>query len=424
MLSLQRSVVASAAVALLLSGSSVIRADFHKSDWRFSKPIHAEASQTPYLRFSLDGPTFDHSLTSLGDLRIVDGQGGETAYSLHEERERITEERYNPKVFNRSVLPGKYSVMTLDLERDLPTNSLTLVTKSKNFKRRVEIAGSSEDKTWLVLKSDAYIFDFSGDQKVQLTTIKYPESRYRFLQVKVWNLREPPLELDGASISLITVITPKRLSRASTLFSRDEDGKKKATVCVLDLRYKNIPSDFLVLDTPEQNFSRPVEVQGSNDLKEWQSLVQSDFYRFRTEKYSVEKETIRYPDARFRYLKLIVYNHDDPPLKLKGLEVWGIDKDAIFKYESGRQYALFYGNARARQPEYDIERLKGYLAVDSLSRALLGEEQANPDFRPPRDERPWTETRPVLFWGVLLLLVGGLGTYIVRLMTKVKTAHE
>ena len=410
-------------IATLLLHVNIISADFRRSDWQFSKGIEAGTAQAnDYIRVSLDGQTFHRSLRSLADLRIVDDKGSEVPYALYEEREKTTEEQFRPKVFDQAVLPGKYSTLTLDLEREIANNTLTLKIKSQNFKRRAEIAGSQDGKQWFVLKNDAYIFDFSGEQKVQVTTVKYPEHRYRYLRVRVWNEKESPLEIEGASLSLVTTTTPRRIVHPSTLLSRAEDSKLKASVAVLDLSYEKLPSDFLTIETPEQNFSRRAEILGSNDQKTWQSLLQSDLYRFRTAKYSVEKKTLHFPEARHRYLKVIVYNQDDPPLKLEAFEVQGIEKDLIFQFQPDRQNSLYYGSPNAQAPKYDIERVKSYLSLDSLPRARLGGESENRDYRPSSPMRPWTETQPILFWVVLILLVTGLGSYILRLMTKVKTA--
>jgi hypothetical protein len=409
----------------LLAGafSRPLHGDFSHREWQFSKSIERpDGLSSGYCRFSLDAETFDGSQPSLADLRIVSDQGKEVPYTLHEEREKTTEEVYSPRMFNRSVLPGKYSTLTLDLEREAYNNTLTLKIKAENFRRRVEIAGSQDAKQWFVLKDDAYIFDFTGDKKVQLTTVRYPENKYRYLLVKVWNGTDPPLEIDGASLSQVTTTTPQRVNRASTLLSREEDRKLKTSQWVLDLKYRHLPSDFLRIDTPEENFSRRAEILGSNDLKTWNRLAQFDLYRFHTTRYSVEKRTQHFPEARHRYLKLIVYNQDDPPLQLAGFEVQGIEKDLIFQVQPSRSYTLHYGSPDAKAPQYDIERVKSYLSVESLAPLRVGAQSENLDYRPSGPKRPWTETQPVLFWGVLVLLVAGLGTYIIRLMTKVKTA--
>jgi Protein of unknown function (DUF3999) len=406
----------------LFSLVSTSFADFTRSEWQFSKPVETTPSNDGYLRVSVDGEVYRRSQRSLADLRLVDDQGKETPYSIYAQRESTTQESYQPKIFNRAMLPGAYSTLTLDLEQETESNTLVLKTSSRNFKRRVEIAGSNDRKQWLVLKTDGYIFDFSGDQKIHLTTIKYPDSKYRYLQIKVWNGKEEPLTIEGASLSRVKTTPARRAVRGVRLHSREEEAKMKATIVVLDLRYENLPADFLTIDSPEENFSRMVEIQAGNDLKLWENAQQGDFYRFRTDKYSVEKKTLRFPEVRYRYLKLAVYNHDDPPLKLAAFEVQGVEEDLVCRTQPDRSYSLYYGNQQAHAPRYDFERLRNYLSLETISRVRLGSEIENSSFRPSSPKRPWTERQPVLFWGVLILMVFGLGAYIVRLMMKVKTA--
>ena len=397
-------------------------ADFTRSEWQFSKPVESTTSNDGYMRVSVDGEVYRRSQRSLADLRLVDDLGKESPYSIDAQRESTTVESYEPKIFNRALLPDAYSTLTLDFEQETESNTLVLETSSRNFKRRVEIAGSNDRKQWLVLKADGYIFDFSGDQKIHLTAIKYPDSKYRYLQVKVWNGKEEPLTIEGASLSRVKTTQARRAVRGVRLHSREEDAKLKATVCVLDLTYENLPADFLTIDTPEENFSRMVEIQAGNDLKLWESAQQGDLYRFRTDKYSVEKKTLRFPEVRCRYVKLLVYNHDDPPLKLAAFEVQGVEEDLVCRTQPDRRYSLYYGNPQAHAPRYDFERLKNYLSLETITRVRLGSESENDSFRPSGPKRPWTERQPVLFWGVLVLMVFGLGAYIVRLMMKVKTA--
>ncbi len=408
-------------IASALNAPLFLWADFRKTDWQFSKQIES-LSQAGYVRLTLDGEVYDRSQRFLADLRLLDDQEREVPYTIFAERDTTKEELYHPRIFNKAILPGAYSTLTLDLEKEVSNNTLSLQIKSHDFKRRVEVGGSQDGKRWLVLKDDAYIFDFTGDQKVQLTTIKYPDSQYRYLEVKIWNGKEPPLSIEGASLSLVRTTTARRSVRASQIHSREEDSKLKATVCVLDLKYRNVPADFLTIETPEENFFRLIKIQGSNDLKNWQRSEQGDLYRFRTEKYSLEKKTLRVPEVRCRYLKLMVYNQDDPPLQLAALEVQGVEQDLIFQTQPGRRYSLYYGNPLAQPPQYDIERLKSYLSPETLSRVRLSGESLNSAYRAPRVERPWTKKQPALFWGLLIVMVVGVGAYIVRLMTKIKAA--
>ena len=231
----------------LLSMVLVAFADFTKSEWEFFKSLESTPSADGYLRISVDGEVYRSSQRSLADLRLVDDLGKETPYSIYAQRESTTQESYEPKIFNRAILPGAYSTLTLDLEQEAESNTLVLKTSSRNFKRRVEIAGSNDRKQWLVVKSDGYIFDFSGDQKIHLTTIKYPDSKYRYLQIKVWNGKEEPLTIEGASLSRVKTTPARRAVRGVRLHSREEDAKLKATVCVLDLSLRE-PAGRLLND--------------------------------------------------------------------------------------------------------------------------------------------------------------------------------
>jgi hypothetical protein len=400
---------------------SSIQADFKTSDWELYKSVPVSSGTTGHVRLSLDGEVYDHSRLSLLDLRLLDDQQSEVPYALFEARESTSEERHSARVFNQGQIPKAYSTMSLDLGEEVYTNKLVVKTKSQNFKRRTEVSGSRDGKKWVVLRDNAYIFDFSGDQKIQLTTVQYPESHYRYLEVKIWNGLERPLELEGAEVFLAKTETPERILLPSHLLSREEDPKLKATLYLLDLNYRNLPCDFMVLETPEENFSRLVEIHGSNNLKDWQRHLQSDFYRFKTSKYDVEKKSFRFPEAHSRYLKVIVYNYDDPPLRLGNVKIHGIAKDLIFHAEPDRQYFLYYGNEQAPAPHYDMERVKNYLNIDGLARVRLSGENRNREFVPQTPQKPWSERRPVLFWGILIFLVLALGTYIVQLMKKVKT---
>ena len=125
-------------------------ADFTESEWQFSKPVQTTTSKDGYLRVSVDGEVYRRSQRSLADLRLVDDLGKETPYSIYVQRESTTVESYEPKIFNRALLPGAYSTLTLDLEQETESNTLVLKTSSRNFKRRVEIAGSNDRKQWLV----------------------------------------------------------------------------------------------------------------------------------------------------------------------------------------------------------------------------------------------------------------------------------
>lgn len=404
-----------------LWANSPLWASFKQSAWKYMKPVEAPAGLPPgFCRFPLDGEVYARSQSSLGDQRILDSQGREIPFALHEDRESSTEEEFQPHLYNQASQPGKYSTLSLDLGKTLPSNKLVLDTLSRNFKRRVEIEGSPDGRGWLVIKNNAYIFDFTGEQKVQLTELVYPESHYRYLRLKIWDQGEASLKIQGVRCFLTKTHTPQRVVRNALLVSRQEDSQLKATILLFDLHYENTPIDLITLATPEENFSRGVGIQGSNNQKEWRNLLQSEFYRFRAARYEVEKLSLRVSEARCRYIKVLIYNYDDSPLQANKVEFQGVEKELVFNASEKSPFWLYYGNPRAVAPRYDFEKTASYIKLDQIPALKLGGEKINPGYVPPGPEGPWTETHPFLFWAVLVMLVVGLGVYILHLMTKTK----
>lgn len=406
-------------VILFAMGAIPSQAAASKSDSHYYKNIHSSnSSLSGFSRLPLDGEVYARTRLDLGDVRILGGQEQEIPFALHEDKETTDDEEFHPRIYNQAQLPDQYSTLSLDLGKTLLTNKMLLETSSRNFRRRVEIEGSMEGRQWLMIKHNAYIFDFTGDQKIQLTEIRYPESSYRHLRVKIWDLGETPLKIQGVRFFLSKTHTPRRVTRDCTVLSRQEDPTLKASIFQYDLRYENLPFDILSLQTPEENYSRLVEIQGSNDQKEWRRLAQSELYRFRAARYEVEKESLRFPEARCRFIKLLVYNYDDAPLRVTRVDFQGVEKELIFKTETGNSYALYYGDPEAFFPRYDLTKTAHYLNPEQLPALQLGGEQLNPGYVPHHRRIPWTEAHPVLFWAVLILLVLGLGGTIVRLMMK------
>ncbi|MEW5979209.1 MAG: DUF3999 family protein [Acidobacteriota bacterium] len=398
-----------------------LSADFHETGWPHFKPIQGLSSgESGLVRFSLDGEVFDRSKAGLADLRMVNDQQQEVPYVLIEEKETTHRQEYEARVFNRGVVRGSHSTLTLDLGQSLYNNRLTLHTTSENFKRKVEISGSQDGHDWVIVRDDGYIVDFSGDQKIQLTTLQYPENNFRYLLVKILDGGEHPLEIDRATISFVKIQTPPRQLRLCDALSREEDPKTKATVSIFDLRYRHLPWDQVNITTPEDNFCRLIQIHGSNDLQSWQRQLQSEIYRFRTNRYEVERRSLQFPEARHRYLKLVIFNYDDQPLRLEKVEVQGIDKDILFEARPGRSYFLYYGNDQASTPRYDLEQVKNYVNLEKVPRVQLAAARDNPRFHPSGPRKPWTERWPALFWGSLLVLAISLGAVIIRMMKRVK----
>ena len=92
-------------------------------------------------------------------------------------------------------------------------------------------------------------------------------------------------------------------------------------------------------------------MEGSHDNQLWTLLRQSDnLYVFNTSKFVGRQLSISYPESRFRYFRLAVFNEDDPPLPVTGAQASGFLRKLIFFADPGDSYRLYYGSSKAEPP--------------------------------------------------------------------------
>src|SRR5262249_38718729 len=130
----------------------------------------------------------------LADLRIVKG-GEEVPYVIDTMGGSVEERECYPDMVNRSVIRGSGLQITLDLARCGPNprhSRIRLATRETNFRQRVRIETSGDNRVWSVTREDGYIFDFTqSDKKFSVLTVDYPVSTRRFVRATIFGWSDP-----------------------------------------------------------------------------------------------------------------------------------------------------------------------------------------------------------------------------------------
>jgi len=406
---------------IILSPSLPAAADFQPGDWPYRKKIAGPSLiKEAHVALTVDQEVFDKARPDLGDLRIVEERSGEIPYKLVVERREVKQTSYAPRIFNQAFVSRSHSVFFLDLgQTGLLHNRLTIETPTSNFKRLVTVEGSENQQTWYKLKGKGYIFDFSEEYRARHTTVDYGENSYRYIKVTIWGESELPLSIAGVKVYSWIAREPREEVVAATILQRNEDPGRRATVIDLDLGYRGVPTHHLEVLTDEKNFRRQVDVSASDNRRTWFPVGNGHIFRYDTPKFTGADLHVRYQEASWRYLRITILNYDDRPLQIPGVKVYGIARKLVFSYLPGKEYFLYYSNPAAASPRYDIEQLFPYLALRDPPVVALGSEEGNPRSLKHAANRPWTEKRPYVLWGVLGILVLALGGLSLRLVRQV-----
>jgi hypothetical protein len=407
--------LASSLLACVLCCALLLKADFQPSRWKYRRSLLIDAA-AQMVALNADRGIYINSQADLADLRVVSGQE-EVAYIL----EKMSGSHQREEVSSRVVDQGVTSLGNLELTVDVGDghrhNGIRLSTLRTNFRQRVGIATSDDGHRWARARDDGSIFDFSqDDRRVSILYVGYPVSSRRYIRVTVYGWNDPR----AVTRCWVTIEESKATVRdamASLKAEPQQDAKTQSTLYTWDLGVPGIPHDELSLEVDTPAFERAAVVETSRDGRDWSVLGTGVLFRFPKE----ESLTLDFPESHQQSLRLRIYNRDDRPLVVKTAMLSVIRARVKFKPVGGDSYWLYYGNAEAHAPLYDLRDLLAREAPGPETTLTAGIEERNPTYREkPPSPKPWSEQHPAILYIALALAVVGMGTVTIRFLRKAR----
>lgn len=394
-------------------------AGFNLGHWQFQKEIMLPQGAKGLMSVQLNDEVFSHANTSLSDLRVIDNNQGEVPYVVKRLNEITRVDTFTPRIFNLSSVPGKDTSFIVDLgpRQIVPVhNSITLLFAygTKNFRRQVEIEGadSIDTKAWRVLNDKQNIYDYTLEFHAADTTVRYPDSAYRYLRVTISDGNLPPLAVNGVQAQRSFQRNAKTMTYQAL---SHQENLARSTEVVADLGKQGLFTNRASLTITGSNFERPVRVFGSNDAKAWHHLGGDSIYQYNTPEFVGSKSTIDYQETDDRYIKFIIENGDSPAITIQSATMEGVARIISFLGTPGHTYTLYYGSPLALVPQYDFESIYRYFDESTPIFGSLGVQKDNPSFAPPLSERSsW------LFPLVLGIVVLSLAFAVFNLIRRTK----
>ena len=384
---------------LLLLFSSSAAADFSQRDWRYVKTITlpAELQSEGLVELVPDRELYAGAAGGLADIRIIAGESGEIPYKLEISKAESERTSFSVSIQDKGYIPGSHNIFTADLGREgILHNEIEIKTTSTNFRRTATVESSNDGATWMGI-AEQTVYDFTVKERgftTRDTQVRYSESTARYLRVKIADDEEGPLEISGATVFFAEETPAREISWLSSILDINRDVDQRTTNVEIDLSTPGLPSYRLTINVPDVNFYREVTLQSSSDRQNWTTVVRgAEIYAFDTPKFIGKSLAITYTKTTSRYLRLVIHDEDSPPLTIQEVNVWGLQRGLVFIADPQQSYKLYYGNAEAQRPSYDIERIFPYLVTEKLPEAKLSPQTTNPYFvekEPPVSERfPW-----------------------------------
>jgi uncharacterized protein DUF3999 len=392
--------------------------------FKYHRPVQPAQSRQQYL--AVDESIWQHARRDLGDLRLYNG-ANEVPYSLVVERGGAEQEEKALPIFQQARVAGKTQFM-IDMRDLAEYDHVALKLSTQNFVAHAQVEGQDElhGKSWAGL-GDSILYDLSKEHLGSNTTLRLPRASYKYLRVTVDGPVKPD-EVIGAMSELRQERKPvwrtvgSQPTTGSTNGSqvRWEKGKLQPqegrdTLLTFNLP-EGVPAEKISfdIDPAQGNFWRRIEILNDRGQLMGSGEIERIHMQHAGQKIDSDEHEVSFSARRSKVLAAIIYNGDDPPLKLNGAHLEQEERRLYFDAPSGATLTLYYGDEKLIAPVYDYARF--FQAQPSAIAAQLGTEQQNASYSERPDERPWSERHPAVLWAAILAAVLVLGALALRSM--------
>jgi hypothetical protein len=393
-------------LALVLLGASSSIAFF-----KYQRPVETSGSGQNYV--TIDDSVWSHSRADLGDLRLYSGQT-EVPYALLTEHGSQQHEHQEVSVLQQSVVRGKTQFL-IDMSSVAEYDHVDLRLGAKDFVAHFRVEGQDDlhGTQWASL-GDSILYDLSREHLGNNFMLRLPRSTYKYLRVTV-DGPVKPADILGAISELHEERKPvwRNVNNTPAIQQAGKDTVLTFTVPA------NVPVEKIVfgMDAAQPNFRRSVEIRDDKD----NILSTGEINRIHMvragQRIDSEDDEVDFSEIGQKWLKVVIHNGDDAPLKVNSASLQQIERRVYFEAPSQARLTLYYGDEKLERPEYDYAKL--FLNSTDAHAAQLGPETNNAAYTGRPDDRPWSERHPAILWIAIIAAVLVLGVLALRSMRSV-----
>jgi hypothetical protein len=404
--------------SILAPGAEPAAADFDAARWaKYAVISLPEAGELPPFG-RIDLKAGDDAGQNPDSIRVITRSRREMPLEIVVRRPETRSSEIRAKIVNMSLSSAGDTSFEGALEnKEAVYNAIEIVVEGSGFFRQVQIFGSPDGVNWHKIRSDAVIFDYRDDRPFRHTRIKLPDTKFRYLKAVVKNRLEPPLKITGLRIFNDKKDCGIDEVVAGRITGRDADNKSKTSSIEVAFSYA-VGLHGVEIKTDDRNFRRLVDVYIKRGKGQWTKWGSDFIFNYEGEGMKESKTVVSVPEVSSGELRLVVGNLDSPPLNIREVYARAYRKSVVFKTEGREDYFMFWGNAGAERPVYDISGHVSRQDFNAIPVFGLGETRDNPDYTGGGEEGPLTERYKYLLYILAAMVIAVLFYYQYRVIRR------
>lgn len=367
---------------------------------------------------SLSPEILGNSAPDLRNLRLFDASGAEIPFVLAPSTDQRPAGAFVSFPLVRNEVQDQRTLIELERPADRVLDMLHIRVRPVDVQKHVRILGSDDREQWFLVKEDHMVAQGArGDPPHQFLSIDIPRTDYRWLRLLLNDSLTAPMQVLGVGY-FNTEEPPTRYVSSSPLEWTQKDTAQETRIRIRADRPIRVDRfRFVVVDTGQ--FLR------SGQLRSWRTETYGKGARLRRSKaqrrvasFVIASDLapiVDLPSSVLDTFDLVIDNGNDRPLRFSTLEAFAHQHLILARLSPGTTYQVVIGDPGLAQPLYDMAHFSETLPppLDTLTTGTLV-----PFINKPSPS-PWFDPSTWWVWGVILILMVGMGAMAFRMMRKI-----
>lgn len=322
----------------------------------FSEKAKIEtAPTTGYYAIIVTPEISGYVSTDFKDIRIVTDVNEYQPFIIRPTAKKYSTQNENLPILKNNIDDRGKSELIIENKNKELISSIALLIRNAAVSRSATITGSDDSIHWYAIADNIVLeknFEADSDRFIQY--LNFPGSTYKYLQLKIENGKNAPLNILKAEQLLNPEYRSANpyISNPHPKFIQTDSSDGATYIHIINNARYHIDNIRMTLKGP-QFFKRNIDLILKNNITLGFTISSDTVFNFYIPVFN---------DSDFI---LKIYNGDNPPLKIEDITTAQLSKQLVFYAEQGKQYFMLMHDSLATLPDYDLKDF-----TDSISRNL------------------------------------------------------
>ncbi|HEX2936670.1 MAG TPA: hypothetical protein VHO72_15040 [Bacteroidales bacterium] len=391
----------------------------HAADGYRNKALVDSVPTKGFYKVVLSPEVISYVKRDYSDIRLMNSKHKEVPYLLVEEKSAESKQYFKeiPIVGNEPHFSPKLTRIVVENADKHILTELLFIIRNTTVEPEVIVKGSDDSKNWFFISREYLIAGGSAESDTsEIRSVQFPKNNYRYFEVTIPHKKGEVIQFIKAGYrnsehtnGIFTQIPEPRIIQ--------KDSARKSYITLIFKRPYVI--DQLTFDIAGPDYYLRSFHTGRYAKQRNQSVYFDAWYSQTLS--STEKNTLSYENLRADTLGIEIENEDNPPLSIKSVKAFQLNKYLVAQLESGEQYEIYFNNENLTSPNYDLKYfsdvIPGTLPFLNVSHlqviAVSDKEQSSSQF-----------FNKQMVWIILGIVVIVLGAISIRLMNEMKRTKK